>query len=104
MPPRAPLRVVENPRVAVPLRFRAELHRAARELAANPMAGGDPNMVRRAHLLVLALPHDTSSAERKQLAAAEYAFAIALLRAARAQAWHDWKRHTAALLRQEAAP
>jgi hypothetical protein len=104
MPPRAPVRVVENPRIAVPLRFRAELHRAAHELAVNPMAAGDPNIVRRAHLLVLALPRDNRGAERKEIAALEYDFAAALLRTARAEAWRDWKRHRAALLRQRAAP
>jgi hypothetical protein len=68
------------------MRFRAELHRAARALASAPLAGDDPGLVYRAHRLRLAMVHDTTGAERRELAAQELAFCFTLLRAAR---WLD---------------
>jgi hypothetical protein len=85
MLPRAPLRVVDNPRFAEPARFRAALYRAARMLAAQPMTAADLHVINAAQILLDQAPHTTTPEERGELAKVELALAAALLRAARQQ-------------------
>lgn len=83
MPPRAPLRVVDNPRHSEPARFRDALYRAARVLARRHLAVSEPALVNAARILIAQLPHDTTGAERRELANAEFRLAMLLLRDAR---------------------
>jgi hypothetical protein len=89
MSPRAPLRVVDNPRHSEPARFRAALYRAARALSRRAFAADEPALVHAARILLAQLPHDTTGAERRELARAEFRLAVMLLGNARR---HDAKR------------
>lgn len=95
--PRAPLRVVVNPLFAAPSRFRAALYQAARDLAAQPSAPMTRKLSQAALMLLHQAPHDTTMAERKQLAAAEFRLAVALLRAGRLQDREEARRRLGSL-------
>jgi hypothetical protein len=85
MAPRAPLRVVDNPRFSEPVLFRAALYRAARHMAGCPMTAADLTLIHAARLLVDQAHHNTTGAERRELANAEFRLAVVLLRDARRQ-------------------
>jgi hypothetical protein len=104
MPSRAPLRVVDNPRHSEPARFRDALYRAARVLARQPFTVDEPPLVHAARILIDQRLHDTTRAERRELANAEFRLAMTLLREARRQgadrdarlnrhraAWRAWR-------------